>query len=661
MSVLVWSTALCHGYENEPLPGDAGSAENFESQDENIKLPWTVNQPLFGPWKIEKIERRKEFVRLTIGNSQASTVVEIAKRRADHRNPWMTEEWIVQPAPQAQPPEALLGFIFNELKSMEAAGKIHFPEPPTPASLGLFHVGDRIKAWEIVNVIEKDRILLTLKNGALEYDFAATLNKASPDGLDPAELLDIQPLDSAIPADILASIPLEEMKHIATCRLLKNVGFSLPNSPYFHYLMTFFGLCTFLLALDGLRQGGFSRKRFFLNVLFSVIALLPLLVVGALLADLLGGVDHVNTNHPQAALCRLEERLANPPINPLKTNVNSREANYYSRTYNKNIPLPFGESRKNIYVFGGSSVVLPEKNTFADQLQKLLSNGASEAADVYNFGEIELDSFDVRSRVSDSFGFHLPDIVIVYAGHNDIEHGYSVVLLDYSFFRQTDLLDPLFQSIFSRLKDTSGALTFGNPDAAYSVFRRLDIESPLFQFFQSIGRFAPPEGLFEKANEKILASYQSNIEAVIDEASALHIPVIISTVVGNFYYSKQVGVGYDAEWYNALALNEQNYNRRLGYFQKARDAEIFNGHLHAKSFINDYLRSISRPGVHLVDLEATMIAQRRPFNHEDFMDTMHLTPTTHHFLAQLLYEKIMEKNLLGEAPASGQSPPLPNP
>ncbi|RJO66907.1 MAG: SGNH/GDSL hydrolase family protein [Myxococcales bacterium] len=586
---------------NDPPNPPANLADQAAETTQNpppAPLPWSVGQSLFDGWKIEKVDAQSEFVRLTVGNGQERHVVEIAERKTSHTGPRTTEILVVQPAPNEQPPETLLDFLFNDMKRKESSGALK----DFWRTLRKIHYGEDSENNRSRRNIEKKPLFST-------WQFRLILALSS--------------------------------------------AFAL------------------LLWVDSLRKAPFSWRRSIFQLIFSTFAIFPLAILGVLLADLFASLEFANNAPPEAVLTRLKEYLAKHETKPLKvTSAGADAVEYYSLTYQKNVRLPLAKDHKRIYIYGGSSVVLVEGQTFADQLQTKFNEERRSDVGIYNFGETSYDSFDVRSRIEDSFAIRPPDVVVIYSGHNDYDRAYTIVLLEqYSFLRNTELIDPISYLQFRAFKDMSGTITFGDRDVAYYAFRRLNLEPALSRFFQATGNLRLSQDTFTSADASILASYKSNIEAILAKAAEQKASVILITLVGNFYYAMPIGVGNDAEWYSQLALRENDYSRKIDYFKRARDAEIFNGFLHAKSPINEHLRSISRPGVHLVDLEKIMIDHRRPFNHADFFDSVHLNSDTHALIAQLLYEKIMEENLLSDAPSISPqnssdrttSPTLPQP
>ena len=306
----------------------------------------------------------------------------------------------------------------------------------------------------------------------------------------------------------------------------------------------------------------------------------------------------------------------------------------------ENIPLPdaifsAGDTDKTtVYAFGESSLVLSDGKTFPEYLQQRHAD-----LRVVNFGVSGIDSFVVRQRVEEALSVAKPDVVVLYYGHNDYNNAYQEYIMP-NFFQQFDLFLRISYRFHNKNRPP-GVLLADNP----YWFSRL-IRPKFFQFFEQLGMLDIDIRDYEPINQMILDYYVRNNDAIIDMALSQNIPVVLITPVGNLHAEPFGDIHVTTALYKK-GMASQDYDDSLKYLKSARDAEIFTYDMRAKSPLIDYIRNYERPGVYVLDLEKKLEQMRFGFGYGEFLDYFHFNDKSHSLLADIIYDFMASKNLVG--------------
>ncbi|MDP2690037.1 MAG: hypothetical protein Q8P48_08000, partial [Deltaproteobacteria bacterium] len=207
----------------------------------------------------------------------------------------------------------------------------------------------------------------------------------------------------------------------------------------------------------------------------------------------------------------------------------------------------------NVFLFGASSVVISDKLTFADYLEKDLG-ADNRNIKVVNFGIPGIDSHSVKSRVEQSLRFSPapPRAIILYFGHNDYNVAYTSSLNTH--------WDDSFNTFLKIGYHLSGR-KFNFPDQKF-VFKAEEYNEYLwyaiftrpvfFNIAQRLRLYRVDNAKYGEYNARILEQFKNNTEEILRMARSESIPVIIVTPIGNLH----------ARPYGDIGLVDRNY--RLG-------------------------------------------------------------------------------------------------
>lgn len=196
--------------------------------------------------------------------------------------------------------------------------------------------------------------------------------------------------------------------------------------------------------------------------------------------------------------------------------------------YRNHVKVPKNRSREmSIFVYGGSSVVLPEEEDrtadFPGRLQKTIDQKVERNVSIYNFGRPALTSTGVKNSINETI--HLdPDLILVYTGHNDY------IRSTISFF---DILPNIFceRNILWRV--------FGYVDGiidkeGYEVYDKdMFLERELLQLLTSL-KIVEGEKIYHmrKMSEEIIREdlFKENIVSIEEISEEHNVPLVFSTV-----------------------------------------------------------------------------------------------------------------------------------
>jgi len=327
----------------------------------------------------------------------------------------------------------------------------------------------------------------------------------------------------------------------------------------------------------------------------------------------------------------------------LKTHLNNKQGFEF--------PLPNGykniaASKKNVYVFGESSLVMSDGRSFPDYLNEMLNSGNRDTL-VTNWGLPGIDSFSVKRRVIQALTAiqRKPDLIIIYTGHNDYNNVYRGAMPLYKGLPGTRL----FLAINYYLQGAKYKNKYcpGDEKCNYENYSRA--VSPLIINALQASRLSTLDGsAYARFNDLILAHFMKNIRDITTAARRLGIPVVICTVIGNLHAEpfgdyRTVTITY------RLGISASKYKDRIKLLRQARDGEVFSFDVRAKSELNDGIRSLGRDGVFVLDIENLLIQNRFEFDYNEFIDYFHMKTGTHKIIATMLVNFIKRNNLMQKA------------
>lgn len=355
---------------------------------------------------------------------------------------------------------------------------------------------------------------------------------------------------------------------------------------------------------------------------------------------------------PVAFFGILEGLLALVGVEPL-----ADDPDYEAAARQRNCRVDFGAPRtwcrprsderrgRLVLTLGGSSVFgyRAEGRSFPTQLQELYDRERPGEVQVVNLGRPCKDSIFVRRCLEYAISAR-PEVVVVYAGHND-----------YANFGFSSPSRRIFLEEQGWIYDLEGAAS------------RTRVFSGLARMLRASPGDAPKDvsvEQLERGSQVILDEFTDNISAVIDLAERHGAEVVLVTVVSNLYEfpyrkarwdltalpvdepSPRLGLWLDAYTGGIERFRAGDRAAALAAFKRARD---WRPEGRARSQLNERLREISRrfPHVHLVDFERTLdrLGLREGigcnyFGGEDWCDQFHPNAGTHALIARAVFRRI---------------------
>lgn len=313
---------------------------------------------------------------------------------------------------------------------------------------------------------------------------------------------------------------------------------------------------------------------------------------------------------------------------------------------NRFVPLDPKRGDRVVYVFGGSSVVLQEYDRSFPALLEGRLNREEGGFRVFNFGACTLDTFSVRHRAVQAMERNRPDLVVVYAGHNDWINPYrQVIKPEFFLVWNSPILYQMLEWYYLMFHlPLSNLLSEFEGEPAFWAFLEYRLEPRINHWLQWAGLVRFPREAFAEFDRIILEAAQKNVRALLDKARSSGIPVVLVTPVGNLAL-RPFGIdGSSFELYKA-GMAEKNYRQRIELLLEARDEEAFTFDMRAKSAFIDWLRGLQGPGVHVLDLEKALMDRGFDFDEGDFCDYVHFEIETHRLTAELIHWFLADENV----------------
>lgn len=321
---------------------------------------------------------------------------------------------------------------------------------------------------------------------------------------------------------------------------------------------------------------------------------------------------------------------------------------------------PDPEATVVVWVFGASSVVLPNPGRsfdipFVDHLRD-----AGHRPEFHNFGHPGIDSFAMLERVEDAVAIarregRPPDVVLLYQGHNDFTNGYHHGLLEHASFRR--LLTVTWYAEAPR--------RWLRPDddtANWYHYRRLRAAG-LAHGLQRLGLVHLDTEDFAPFARMTTTAWRANARRATDALLDLGAEVLWVTPVGNLAW-EPFGALDDVAVPYARGLRTADPDRRRDLLRDAQEAELFTPDLRAKAVLKDAVRAMSgREHVHVLDLEAALDAEGFAYAEPDFIDYLHWSDEGHVRFTRHLVDAVVriapppgDPDLADGPPAAGDAP-----
>ena len=284
------------------------------------------------------------------------------------------------------------------------------------------------------------------------------------------------------------------------------------------------------------------------------------------------------------------------------------------------------ESGATIWVLGASSIFFPRGETFVEQLAGRL-RARNPSLQVTNLGisGIESRALVEQFEASLSQSPRGPELLIIYAGHNDYN-----VLYHASLARSFDLFEPLFHLL---APFTQPGLRHG-----MTVYLRTRVP-PLLEWLQR-GRLLDFSHLdLTVVNQRIEARFRRNLERIIDRCEALETEVLLVTPVGNLLarpYGSRAATTAPYMW--GLALPDSA--ARIALLQSAQESEFVTYDIRAKAGIAEAMRSLAGSRVSVVDLDSWLVVRGLRLHVRLFADYFHFTKWGHARVTECLWEAL---------------------
>jgi lysophospholipase L1-like esterase len=297
-----------------------------------------------------------------------------------------------------------------------------------------------------------------------------------------------------------------------------------------------------------------------------------------------------------------------------------------------------------IYVYGSSSVVIPSRSqAFPFYLQRKLQKRYNKTIKVINYGFSGIDSHILKNIFKKTIDIKKPDLIIIYAGHNDYTIAYKKFIKPNYYFIKRHVMERLL--IFLNLDKLIRPKFTGVIQPDFSWFLENKLEPLLINFFQKIGLINLDQKVFQRYNDLILDYYSKNVLEIMNFSEKREIPLIFITPIGNLE-AEPFGIYRITTKNYRAGIKEENYSKRIEYLVKAKDNEIFTEDIRAKSDLNNFLRDLNKTNVYVLDLEKDFKRKKFSFSYMHFYDYFHFLPETHARITTTLYLFILENNLI---------------
>ena len=381
------------------------------------------------------------------------------------------------------------------------------------------------------------------------------------------------------------------------------------------------------------------------SLFFWALLLLPLSVILLAAVEMAIRIVEINMLDTDRIIADFKEKMDSKQGEPFNIVHRKGEPGYSAGPY-QFMPLVFEPGEKTIYVFGGSSLILPYfEKSFTSYLEWSMSESHHLPVRAFNFGILGYDSYSIKNRVLGAIGFHEPDLVVIYSGHNDFTNNFRNHLAKNLFVIQNSVvLNKMVFLYYRAIYKPMYGKSEGNQELDYFAFLNQSIEPSLMSFFLKIGLVDHPVRLLSEGYDIVIEGYRRNIQRIINETGKKNIPVVLITPIGNLE-AKPHGFDDQAAEFHRRGMAETDYASRIGFLKKARDADAFSIDIRAKSTMLDLLRNWRAPNLYILDLENLLIEYGYSFGNDVFLDYVHFSVDSHRLYAAFLLWFLHENNV----------------
>ena len=316
------------------------------------------------------------------------------------------------------------------------------------------------------------------------------------------------------------------------------------------------------------------------------------------------------------------------------------------------------EDTFRVFALGASTLLgfpNPAQTSFPNFLQAMLQDAYPDRRiEIVNCGVTAINSFVLLDFIEEVVA-HRPDLVIVYAGHNEFvgPYGAATPFVQVGTSRSFIRLQMLLQR--SRIYYLLG-------EVVYQVGRwfKGDADAPSF----GVHLVQREVYLGDVAHRRTEAHYRENLLQIRDAVQARGVPLALCTLVSNlegFYPLRSQNIDGDprhaaTQFERGLRLHEEgDVTGALAAFARARDLDAI--HLRACTPFNDIVREVAAaPGAWLIDVEAAFAGAAPGGLVGDEWITEYLHPTVrgHHLVARTAFAEILQREReLGLASGAG--------
>lgn len=284
----------------------------------------------------------------------------------------------------------------------------------------------------------------------------------------------------------------------------------------------------------------------------------------------------------------------------------------------------------SIYLYGASEVFesFPsagkDYRVFPYILQDEIDASNKKNLKIYNFGMRFFDSFNIKKIVKESLKLKKPDLIIYYnSASADYIKAYMMSIKPEIFFFSRQLNSDFHFPKPLYIKLRNFFCRYFEPNAM-EVALRLNLVK---MNWEEVDRW----------NRLIISHYKENVEEIVKLAQDNAIPLVLIISINNLE-ERPYGKYPEAVNLYKKGLKEKDYSKRLDYFFKASDEDVFSLLAGRKTEVNNFLRLFEgRPGVYLFDLEKELISEKFDFGYDNFYDRVHLRKQTQALIGKRLY------------------------
>ncbi len=327
------------------------------------------------------------------------------------------------------------------------------------------------------------------------------------------------------------------------------------------------------------------------------VTALPALTLAAALAALAADVAAVRALDPEAVVARTRDGLDRPGRAPAYR-----------------LDAPATDSPADVLLLGASSLAMDRGQLSRALPERLRAEGVE--ATVYNLAWSGMTSTALRARLTEGLrvleeGGVRPEVLVVYAGHNDVTYPFLQAWHEVLGTRWT--IGGLYALAQLGLGDRFAA----SGDLAW--FQRVRLP-PLLDLTHDLGLATVDADGLQPALDAAQARFTRNLDALVTEAQGAGLRVVAVVPVGNLHWRPYGDPEVRALWTRAqAATGAEAHALRVA----ARERETLTADLRCKQRGQDTVRALAAKGVAVVDLQAVQDADPERLGPNAFQDYLH--------------------------------------